>query len=199
MPPQLPDILFALSAVGLIGLSVGVVLAKNPVRAILFLILSFLPTALLYVMMQAPFVGILQILVYGGAIMMLFAFVIMMINPAPRGGEIPDSMNHPDRGNPPSLRLAAVGIVFLILVGAVFIPPIFRAASALATTPQPATGFGTLPSLSDFIFKDPAHNPLTVSFELMSFLILVGVIAAINFSRRRAGHAADPEAPHDAV
>jgi hypothetical protein len=43
------------------------------------------------------------------------------------------------------------------------------------------------------LFEDPANNPLTVSFELISFLILVGVIAALNFSRRKGAHTARPD------
>ena len=52
----------------------------------------------------------------------------------------------------------------------------------LAAQAQP--GFGGIQSISQLMFKDPANNPLTVSFELISFLILAGVIASINFSRR---------------
>jgi NADH-quinone oxidoreductase subunit J len=191
VPSQLVDLLFAASAVSLLVLSIAVVVAKNPVRSTLLLILSFLPTALIYVMLQAPFVGILQILVYGGAIMMLFTFVIMMINPAPRGGEIPDEANHPDHGNPPSLRILALWVLLLVAAGFAILPPIYRAASTVTPTAVIKPGFGTLASLADFIFKDPAHNPLTVSFELISFLILVGIIAAVNFGRRRQSHHAE--------
>src|SRR5690606_17021061 len=84
-----PDALFALSAAAAVLLSAAVVLARNPVRSTLLLILSFLPVSLLYVLMRAGFAGILQVMVYAGAIMMLFTFVIMMINPAPGEGEVP--------------------------------------------------------------------------------------------------------------
>jgi NADH-quinone oxidoreductase subunit J len=181
VPQQLIDILFVVSAAGVFALSLAVVLVKNPVRSILFLILSFLPTALIYIMLQAPFVGILQILVYGGAIMMLFTFVIMMINPAPKGGEIPGENAHP-RGIvhliPWLLLMAAAGFIL--------IPPVYRAALELPPAAVSKPGFGGLPSLANLIFKDPANNPFTVSFELISFLILAGIIAALNFSRHRA-------------
>ncbi len=180
MPPQLLDILFAVSAIGLLVLSLTVVLARNPVRSTLLLIVSFLPTALLYILMQAPFVGILQILVYGGAIMMLFTFVIMMINPAPHGGEIPGETAGPIR-----LKRIVPWLVLLAAIGFAFIPPVYHAALGIQSSPVSKPGFGTLASLAEFIFKDPADNPLTVSFELISFLILVGIIAALNFSRRR--------------
>ena len=186
MPPLLIDILFALAATGLLVLSLAVVLVKNPVRATLLLITSFLPVALLYIMMQAPFVGILQILVYGGAIMMLFTFVIMMINPAPKGGEIPGEVAMPFR----PIRMIP-WLLLLIAAGCVVIPPVYRAAKTLPSTVVGKPGFGSLASLADLLFKDPMNNPFTVSFELISFLILVGVIAALNFSRRRGAGKTD--------
>ena len=122
--------------------------------------------------MQAPFVGILQILVYGGAIMMLFTFVIMMINPAPKGGEIP--------GEDAKIRWKGLvsTLVLLAVAGIIVIPPVYHAAMALPPAAVGKPGFGGIASLAELIFRDPANNPLTVSFELISFLILVGIIAA---------------------
>jgi NADH-quinone oxidoreductase subunit J len=180
VPQTLPDILFALSAVALVGLSLCVVLTHNPVRSTLLLILSFLPVSLVYVLLQASFVAILQIMVYAGAIMMLFTFVIMMINPAPGDGEVP--------GEPLGGRLFRrgdlIGLILLAGTGLILVPPVFYAASHVTTMPVTKEDFGGVHSLSKLIFADPANNPLTVSFELISVLILVGVIAAVNFGRR---------------
>ena len=164
------------------------VLVKNPVRATLLLILSFLPTSLVYILMHAAFVGILQILVYAGAIMMLFTFVIMMINPSPKGGE--SSVTN-EADNLSSLTSVLGGLLALGVLGALLIPKVYHAASAVSVAPVSKPGFGDLTSIADLIFKDPANNPLTVSFELISFLILVGIIAALNFSRRK-GTAGSP-------
>jgi len=180
VPSHLPDILFAIAAFSILALSLCVVLMRNPVRAVLFLILSFLPTSLIYILLQAPFVGILQILVYGGAIMMLFIFVIMMINPAPLGGEIPGEV-----AQPLSFKRLLPWLLLLLVAGFVIIPPVYKAAVMLPGTPVSKPDFGSIASLADLLFKDPMNNPLTVSFELISFLILVGIIAALNFSRRR--------------
>jgi NADH-quinone oxidoreductase subunit J len=135
----------------------------------------------IYILMQAAFVGILQILVYAGAILMLFTFVIMMINPEPGSGEIPgEAVPTGKRGKMGGLA------AFLLLTGAGFvvIPPVHWAASHLPRHAVDRPGFGGLASLSQMLFANPADNPLTVSFELISFLILVGIIASINFSRR---------------
>jgi NADH-quinone oxidoreductase subunit J len=170
-----------------VGLSLAVVLARNPVRSTLLLILSFLPVSLIYILLQASFVGILQVMVYAGAIMMLFTFVIMMINPAPGGGELPG-----ESGTSRSIgRSDLVWLCLLAGVGLIIIPPVYYAASQITApliasggSPALKEGFGTVESISNLIFRDPANNPLTISFELISILILVGVVAAVNFGRR---------------
>lgn len=185
------EITFALSAVVILLSSMAVVLIKNPVRATLVLILSFLPTSLVYILLQAPFVGILQILVYAGAIMMLFTFVIMMINPSPKDGESPigGASETPYTG----IRGALIGLAFVGLAGAMIIPQVYSAASRVSVAPVSKPGFGGLASIAALLFEDPANNPLTVSFELISFLILVGIIAALNFSRRKSAPADNKE------
>jgi NADH-quinone oxidoreductase subunit J len=183
----LVEITFALSAAVILLSSLAVVLVRNPVRATLLLILSFLPTSLVYILLQASFVGILQILVYAGAIMMLFTFVIMMINPSPNEGEAP-------AGGPESafsgLRGALVGLLVIGLAGILVVPMAYRAAAQVSVQPVSKPGFGELSSIAALLFQDPANNPLTVSFELISFLIRVGIIAALNFSRRKGAAAA---------
>ncbi|HKP98001.1 MAG TPA: NADH-quinone oxidoreductase subunit J [Fibrobacteria bacterium] len=184
------EITFALSAVVILLSSLAVVLVKNPVRATLLLILSFLPTSLVYILLQAAFVGILQILVYAGAIMMLFTFVIMMINPSPKDGESPVGGSESGEGTFSGLRGAMIGLFFVGAAGALLLPMVYRAASQVDKVPVTKPGFGGLASIAALLFEDPANNPLTVSFELISFLILVGIIAALNFSRRKGAAAA---------
>lgn len=176
--PLFNDVLFALCALAMVGASVAVVTLRNPVRATLMLILSFLPTSMVYLQMRASFVGILQILVYAGAIMMLFTFVIMMINPNPGEGETAEK---------PTFSLRSALMALAILVGAGFaVIPVMRMAAAGVGPGQPLKeDFGTLKSVGQLVFTNSAENPLTLSFELISFLILVGIIAALNFSRRR--------------
>lgn len=197
MPPLLIDTLFAAAALAVIGFSLCVVFAKNPVRATLLLILSFLPVSLIYILLQAPFVAILQILVYAGAILMLFTFVIMMINPAPHEGEVPVGKGF----ERPSRRGTVAWLLLLAGTGLVLISPVHYAASQLTVQPASKEGFGGIHSIAQYLFADPMNNPLTVSFELISVLILVGVVAAVNFARRRvqpARTAVAPRSPEDA-
>jgi NADH-quinone oxidoreductase subunit J len=187
----LVEITFALSAALILISSLAVVLIKNPVRATLLLILSFLPTSLVYILLRAPFVGILQILVYAGAIMMLFTFVIMMINPSPKGGESPiGGVESAFSG----LRGVLIGLLLVGGAGALLIPLVYRASAQLPVEPVTKPGFGELSSIAAMLFEDPSNNPLTVSFELISFLILVGIIAALNFSRRKGAAPAKDDA-----
>ncbi len=190
MEPTSPlvEIAFALSATVILLSSLAVVLVKNPVRATLWLILSFLPTSLIYILLQASFVGVLQILVYAGAIMMLFTFVIMMINPSPKGGESAAMQENVSKSGKSKNNYAGtlVGLAALVLAGGLLIPLVYHAAGQVSTAPITKSGFGSLASIADLIFRDPSNNPLTVSFELISFLVLVGIIAALNFSRRHS-------------
>jgi hypothetical protein len=111
----------------------------------------------------------------------------MMINPAPREGETAGMDAGPDSENdgPAGLRSSLIVLALLLGAGALVLPAVYAAASQVSTAPVTKPGFGELSSIADLLFKDPQNNPLTVSFELISFLILVGIIAALNFSRRK--------------
>lgn len=76
----LPIILFYLFAVGLLVSACGVITAKNPVKAALWLVLSFVFAALHWILMQAVFLGMLLLLIYIGAVMVLFLFVVMLLD-----------------------------------------------------------------------------------------------------------------------
>ena len=79
IPIQL--IIFISFSVVLVGASLMVVLVKNPVRSALFLVTAFFASSVLWMMAQAEFLSLALIFVYVGAVMTLFLFVIMMINP----------------------------------------------------------------------------------------------------------------------
>jgi NADH-quinone oxidoreductase subunit J len=70
---------YAFSAV-LVGAALGVILARNPVHAVLFLVLCFFNSAVLWLLIEAEFLAIVLVLVYVGAVMVLFLFVVMMLD-----------------------------------------------------------------------------------------------------------------------
>jgi NADH-quinone oxidoreductase subunit J len=76
----LSNIIFYLFATVLVGSALGVVLSRNPVRAALFLVLAFFESSVLWLQLDAEFLGLVLVLVYVGAVMVLFLFVIMMLD-----------------------------------------------------------------------------------------------------------------------
>jgi len=73
--------LFVIFSAVALGAAISVVVARNPVHSALYLLLSFLLVACIFILQQAEFVGAVQILVYAGGIMVLFLFVVMLVNP----------------------------------------------------------------------------------------------------------------------
>ncbi len=174
---QVTEIIFLVNAGALVLLSLAVVVVKNPVRATFLLIMSFLPTTAIYFFLQAPFVGILQILVYAGAILVLFTFVVMMVNPAPGDGEVsPDGER-----KRPRTPLAALGIV--LILGAVLLGVL--GTMSFAAGPAVPREYGSLKSIGNMLFKNTSDNPYIFSFELLSFLVLAGIVAAVSIARGR--------------
>jgi NADH-quinone oxidoreductase subunit J len=76
----LTTVLFYLFAAVLIGAAIGVITARNPVHSALFLVLAFFNSAALWLLLEAEFLGIALVLVYVGAVMVLFLFVVMMLD-----------------------------------------------------------------------------------------------------------------------
>src|SRR2546421_7827787 len=105
-----PFYLFAAIAV---GASLLVIAQRNPVYSVLLLIASFGALSGLYVLLDAPFVAVIQIIVYAGAIMVLFLFVVMLLN-APREDTGLDERVHP-LTHPGAVRLGAALAVALVV------------------------------------------------------------------------------------
>src|SRR5215813_2017513 len=77
---MLQEIIFSVLAALVVGSALGVITARNPVHAVLFLVLAFVGSACLWILMEAEFLGIVLVLVYVGAVMVLFLFVVMMLD-----------------------------------------------------------------------------------------------------------------------
>jgi NADH-quinone oxidoreductase subunit J len=156
-------IFLILAAVAVAG-AVSLILQRHPIHSALSLIVVMVALAGLYLLLGAEFVAAVQIIVYGGAIMVLFVFVIMLLN----AGE-------EERTN--FSRLAAYAGVPL----AVAMAGLIAAAIARSNLPaEPATAALTsTKSLSMLLFQDFVYP-----FELTSFLILVAILGAIVLAQR---------------
>jgi NADH-quinone oxidoreductase subunit J len=139
---------------------------KNPVPAALWLVNVMFALAGLYVMLDAPFVGAIQVLVYAGAIMVVFVFVVMLLNLGRDG--ITDL-----RGLPSRLGAGLVGLALL--------------ANLLVVQRQKLPALVSAPA-SDNVVEPVASSLFTdylVAFELTSLVLLVAVVGAVLLAKRR--------------
>jgi NADH-quinone oxidoreductase subunit J len=158
---------FFLCALIAISTAVGVVASRNPVRSALLLVLNFFSLAMLYFTLTAQFVGIIQIIVYAGAIMVLFLFVIMLLNLGS-----PDAQRGERELRRPVAWLLALGL-FLVLVSQVFL--------LTSGQPQQRVEAGTVRTIGYAMFSQWSFPLLIVAV-----LLTVGVIGSILLARRRS-------------
>lgn len=164
-------IIFYASALIAVFGAMMMITVRNPVAAVLYLILSLIAQAVLYVQLAALFVGALLIIVYAGAILVLFLFVIMLLNL--RGEQF--------EGGHPKLSLATKYILSgLFFVEAVII---FREAAfgnrltgAIGAAPA---DFGNVKPVAELLFTKYLYP-----FELTSILLLVAVVGAVVMAKR---------------
>ena len=163
-------IFFVLAALSILG-ALSLIFQKHPIHSALSLIVVMVALAGLYLLMGAEFVAAVQIIVYGGAIMVLFVFVIMLLN---AGAE--EHTSESKLAGFPGILLA------LALMGFVA-ATVARSAGTFATVNAAAGNVpGALSStrqLSTMIFKDFVYP-----FELTSFLILIAILGAIVLAHR---------------
>ena len=162
-------ILFLVFGLLLIACSLMVILHRNPVTSALFLVLSFCSLAGLYLLLQAEFLAMVQIIVYAGAIMVLFLFVIMYLN-LKRDQE--DGMPHVLR------RFVGWAIGGLLLVeGALYMG---RRWSLGATVPEPAPTGGNTAAIGQILY-----SRYLFPFEVTSVLLIVAILGAVLIGRGR--------------
>ena len=165
------EILFYLFSVVLIAAAVGVITARNPVHCALYLVLAFFNSAVIWLLMEAEFLAIVLLLVYVGAVMVLFLFVVMMldINVAKmREG---------------FTRYAPLGILVAALV-VVEIGSVVWVKSLGGATPEAAAsvaveGYSNTRALGELLYTKYLYP-----FELAAVLLLVAIVAAIALTMR---------------
>jgi NADH-quinone oxidoreductase subunit J len=151
--------------------SLLVIAQRNPVYSVLLLIASFGALSGLYVMLDAPFAAAVQIIVYAGAIMVLFLFVVMLLN-APHEETQYDERTHPLL-RPGPMRFGAVLAIALIVE---LIWALSRSAPS-STFGNPAAT--SISAIGRSLFTDYAFQ-----FEVTSILILVAMVGAVIMARQ---------------
>jgi len=170
MTPDL--ILFALIAVLAVGSALAMLFSRNAVYSALFLVFNFLIVAVLYLLLNAAFIAMVQVTVYAGAIMVLFLFVVMLL-----GGE-------QISGKPSTkwqLPLALIfGAALLAVLGYMLL---FRPSGAVSLPPVTAD-FGSPAVVGGELFRR-----YLVPIEIASVLLLVSMVGAIVLTRPEKGKA----------
>lgn len=171
MPEQItPDLMIFGALAGLAAMTaVGVVVFNNAVRSALCLVLNFFTLAFLYFTLQAELLGITQIIVYTGAIMVLFLFVLMLLNLGSPGNieERPDLIKK-------TLGFLFGGALFGLIATQV-VQPFLQTRAQFA----PAE-YGSPQAMGRALFTSYVWP-----FELASILLLVGIVGSILLAKRR--------------
>jgi NADH-quinone oxidoreductase subunit J len=158
-------IFFVLAALAVFG-AISLIVQRHPIHSALSLIVVMVALAGLYLLMGAEFVAAVQIIVYGGAIMVLFVFVIMLLN----AGE-------EERTNFSKLATYA-GIPLAVAVTGLIAAALVRSGGPFPA-PVPGAALTSTKALSMLLFTDFVYP-----FELTSFLILVAILGAIVLAQR---------------
>lgn len=148
--------------------ALGTVAQRNPVHCLLALVVTLLTIAVLFIGLDAATVGFLQAIVYAGAIMVLFLFVIWLLN-----------LQAELRSAPGRLALkAAGGLLCAALVAELFVL-LWHAPSAGGAQAVAPAGYGSIETLATTLFSD-----YLIAFEITSVLLLAAIVGAIALARR---------------
>ena len=179
---SLDAVIFVISAVVAIFGAAMMIAQRNPVASVLYLILSLVAQAVIYVQLGALFVGVMLVIVYAGAIMVLFLFVIMLLNL--RGSD--DLGKH----SSPVSRFTKYAVALLFFVELVFI---IRGVSMPATTEvlsQQPDAFGSVRAVSMLLFTKYLYP-----FQLTGVLMLIAVVGAVVIARKERAEELPDETP----
>jgi NADH-quinone oxidoreductase subunit J len=146
-----------------------VILHRNQVVAALALAGNLIAIAGFYLVLQAQFLALLQVIVYAGAIMVLILFVLMLLN-------LPEESR---RARDPGRFQAGLGVVLAAAFVAVMGWAVFRAAPA-EPFPAPSETFGTVASVGMSLFREYFY-----AFEAISLLLVVAMVGAVVLAKRR--------------
>jgi NADH-quinone oxidoreductase subunit J len=169
-----PTILFFIFAATLISAALGVILARNPVYSALLLVLCFFNSAVIWLLLDAEFLGIVLVLVYVGAVMVLFLFVVMMLDV--NIAELREGL-----ANYWPLAVAVAGFVVFAMINIIVVKHL--GGMSVRTAPALAANYSNTRDLGTALFTRYAYPA-----QIAAVILLVASIAAIVLTlRRRTG------------
>jgi NADH-quinone oxidoreductase subunit J len=160
---------FMFFAVTALAAGTGMILQRNLVYSVLLLIMVMISLAGLFLMLNAQFVAVIQIVVYAGAIMVLFLFVIMLLN-----------ISREETGG---FRVQKpVAVILLILLAVPTISMIYSATAgsgSVVSTPPDTIGIGEVEYIAEILF-----TKYLLPFEIAGVLLLIGIVGAVVLTKR---------------
>lgn len=167
------EVLFFLTAIGTVTGAVGVIALRNPFYSVLALVSHLISLAMMFLLLRAEFVAAAQVIVYAGAVMVLYVFVVSYVGGNEEAGGLTAT-----RG----FRLASVafgGALFAVLAIAI----LGSGLQAIDTEGAPyVAGFGSPAEIGKLLLTD-----FLLPFEIASFLLLIAAVGAVTLARRRGG------------
>ena len=174
---MIADFFFVLFAVMAIGGALAMVLARNPVASLLYLVMAFFAMSGIFVLLDAHFIAAVNLIVYAGAILVLFLFVIMLLNLGRTEG--------------PVLRGPVFRMLGIVGGGAVFGLLFAMLRGGYTTSMAGGMGQATMDAMLQSrgavgVVAEPMFRSYLVPFEITSLLLLVAIVGAVVLARRRA-------------
>ena len=166
-----PALFVVLAAVTVIT-AILVIVQRNPVASAIYLIITFFCLGGIYLLLSAPFIAVIQILVYAGAIMVLFLFVIMLLN-------LEKEKKLITRHRLQKVLGAFLGIILLAQIGMIFRSILLEGSKGKFPAEQVAAA-GNTQVVARLLFTD-----YLLPFEITSVLLLVAIIGAIVLAKRQ--------------
>lgn len=176
-------VVFAISAAIILGGGLGVISLRNPVHAALSLIATFFGVAVLFILQEAHFLALVQVVVYAGAVVVLFLFVIMLLGV----DQAEDVSAEPIVGQRP-LAAAGAGLILLLVLGGLFLSGEGGDAGSVALTGQPGAMVPIEDGTQDIV--QLARDLFTrniLAFEATALLLTIATVGAVVLVRNQGG------------
>lgn len=169
---NLPSIWYVFSFLSVLTLfgALGTIMSKNPIHSVIYLILTFFSLSAHYVLLNAQFLAAVNIIVYAGAIMVLFLFVIMFLNLKQESEELKRN------------RTIAFAVGIGVVLGGLLILYLRKSEREYPNVATFNSQTGMIESLGSLLYKD-----YMLPFELISVLLLVALVGAVMLGKREAG------------
>lgn len=171
----LKGIIFIIAALVAIVSSVLMTTRKNPIHSALWMIVTFFAIAVIYLLLNAQFIAVAQIMVYAGAIMMLILFVIMLVRMD--NGDAEGDGKSPA----PKARVAGILITLILMVEILFGALFYRMAGRSGDyTAEAVSNVGNVKTIGSLLY-----GQYLFPFEIASVLLLVGIVGAVVIVKRK--------------